>query len=239
MLGAIFLLISALTYGDAAKVLTQTPAVMTVAAGQQVVFNCDIQRDDGYEVSFYKHIPGDAPQFILYHYHSYSGPSFGTGFSSSRFDAKTSSATNYQLIIKRAEAGDSAEYYCGTWDSSASETVFGGGTKLFVTSSELPAPVVTVFPPASDELQSKNAILVCVASQSSPYADVTWLARGLPVSGDVVTGLAVRQADGTYKISSYLTVDTSDWNTDVAYTCKVSLGSKFAENTINKSKCVT
>ncbi|XP_077388053.1 immunoglobulin lambda-1 light chain-like [Festucalex cinctus] len=240
MLGTVFLLIGALTYVDAAKVLTQTPAVMTVPVGQQqVVFNCDIQRDDNYAVSFYKQIPGDAPQFILFHHHSSSSPSYGAGFSSSRFDAKTSSNTNYQLILKHAEAGDSAEYSCSTWDSSASETVFGGGSKLLVTSADLPAPVVTVFPPASDELQSTKATLVCVATQSSPYADVTWLARGLRTSDAVATGPAVRQADRTYKISSYLTVETSDWNADVPYTCKVSLGSKSAQNTINKSKCAT
>uniref|UniRef100_A0A3Q2XG71 Ig-like domain-containing protein n=1 Tax=Hippocampus comes TaxID=109280 RepID=A0A3Q2XG71_HIPCM len=237
MLGTLCLLISALTYVDAAKVLTQTPAVLTVPVGQQVVFNCDIQRDDGYVVSFYKQVPGDAPQFVLYYYHTHSSPSLGGGFPSSRFDAKSSSPTNYKLIIKQAEVGDSAEYYCSTWDSAASVLVFGGGTKLFVTSSDLPAPVVTVFPPASAELQSKNATLVCVATQSSPYADVTWLAHGVPVSGAITTDPAVRQADQSYKISSYLTVETSEWNTDTAYTCKVSLGSKSAESTINKSKC--
>ncbi|XP_061644406.1 immunoglobulin lambda-1 light chain-like isoform X2 [Phyllopteryx taeniolatus] len=237
MLGTFYLLIAALTYVDAAKVLTQTPVVLTVPVGQQVVLDCNIQRDDGYVVSFYKHIPGDAPQFILYYYHTHSSPTFGAGFTSSRFGAQTSSPVNYKLIIKQAEAGDSAEYYCSTWDISASVAVFGGGTKLFVTSSDLPAPVVTVFPPARADLQSKEATLVCVATQSSPFADVTWLARGLPVSGAVSTGTALRQADHTYKISSYLTVETSDWNTDTAYTCKVSLGSKSAENTINKSKC--
>ncbi|XP_061542032.1 immunoglobulin lambda-1 light chain-like [Phycodurus eques] len=237
MLGTFCLLIGALTYVDAAKVLTQTPVVLTVPVGQQVVLDCNIQRDDNRVVSFYKHIPGDTPQFILFYYHSYSSPSFGAGFSSSRFGAQTSSTVDYQLIIKQAEAGDSAEYYCSTWDKSASVAVFGGGTKLFVTSSDLPAPVVKVFPPASADLQSKEATLVCVATQSSPFADVTWLARGLPVSGAVSTGPALRQADQTYKISSYLTVETSDWNTDADYTCKVSLGSKSAENTINKSKC--
>ncbi|XP_061691829.1 immunoglobulin lambda-1 light chain-like isoform X2 [Syngnathoides biaculeatus] len=237
MLTTFCLLIGALTYVDAAKVLTMTPGVQTVSVGQEVVLDCNIQRDDGNSVNFYKHIPGDAPQFILYYYRTYSSPTFGAGFSSSRFGAKTSSAVNYQLIIKQAEAGDSAEYYCNTWDGTASEAVFGGGTKLLVTSADLPAPVVTVFPPASSQLQSKEATLVCVATQSLPIADVTWLARGLPARGAVVTGPAVRQADRTYKISSYLTVETSDWDADAAYTCKVSLGSKSAESTINKSKC--
>lgn len=112
-----------LTDVDTAKVLTQTPAVLTVPVGQQVVFNCDIQRDDSYVVSFYKQVPGDAPQLVLYYYHTHSSPTLGEGFPSSRFDAKSSSPTNYKLIIKQAEVGDSAEYYCSTWDSSASVVV--------------------------------------------------------------------------------------------------------------------
>ncbi|XP_037116960.1 immunoglobulin lambda-1 light chain-like isoform X1 [Syngnathus acus] len=242
MFGTLCLLVSALTYGDAAKVVTQTPAVLTVPEGQQVLFDCNIQRDDNYLVNFYKQIPGDAPEFILYYYRTQSSPTFGAQFqsSSSRFDVKTSSPVNYQFIIKQAKSGDSAEYYCSTWDDTAQGlVVFGGGTKVFVTSADLPAPVVTVFPPASAELQSEKATLVCVATQSSPYADVTWLTRGLPVSGAVKTGPAMRQADQTYTISSYLTVETSNWNADATYTCKVSLGSKSAENTIRKSTCAT
>ncbi|GLD49296.1 immunoglobulin lambda-1 light chain-like isoform X1, partial [Lates japonicus] len=41
------LLTSQLDNVDAAKVLTQTPAVHTVSTGQEVVLNCNIQRDDG------------------------------------------------------------------------------------------------------------------------------------------------------------------------------------------------
>ncbi|XP_057673279.1 immunoglobulin lambda-1 light chain-like [Corythoichthys intestinalis] len=244
MLGILCLLIIALTRGDAAKVLTQTPAVLTVPVGQEVVLNCNIQTDDINVVGFYRHFPGDAPQFILWHYHSWSSPDYGSGFSSSQFNAKASSDVDYQFIIKQAKAEDSAEYYCSTWDSSVISTsvltvVFGGGTKLLVTSSDVTPPVVTVFPPSKDELQSKEATLVCVATQSTPYADVTWLARSGPATGPFATGPATQEMNGNYKISSYLTVQTSEWNSDVLYTCKVSLGSQSAENTISRSKCAT
>nr|XP_061805709.1 immunoglobulin lambda-1 light chain-like [Nerophis lumbriciformis] len=239
MLGILCLLIAALSRGDAAQVLTLTPAVLTVLVGQEVVLNCNLQRDDGTSVRFYRQFPGDAPQFILSHHHGTSSTSFGDGFSSSQFNVKTSSSLDFQFIIKQAKAEDSAEYYCKTWDSSARETVSHGGTKLLVTSSDVTPPVVTVFPPSNDELQSKEATLVCVATQSIPYADVTWLARGRPATGTVATGPATRETNSNYKISSYLTVQTSEWNSDVPYTCKVSLGSQSAENTINKSKCAT
>ena len=111
-----------LTDVDAAKVVTQTPAVHTVSTGQQVVLTCNIERDYTY-VSWYKQVPGEAPQFVLYFYHEHSSPSFGTGFSSDRFDSKASSNINYQFIIKRTETGDSAVYYCNTWDDTADEDV--------------------------------------------------------------------------------------------------------------------
>uniref|UniRef100_A0A4W6FZU8 Ig-like domain-containing protein n=1 Tax=Lates calcarifer TaxID=8187 RepID=A0A4W6FZU8_LATCA len=123
MLGTLCTLITALTYVDAAKVLTQTPAVHTVSTGQEVVLNCNIQRPENYYVYWYKQVPGKTPQYILRFYHEHSSPSFGTGFSSDRFNSKSSSNIDYQFIIKRAEAGDSAVYYCQTWDDSAKENV--------------------------------------------------------------------------------------------------------------------
>uniref|UniRef100_A0A671Z0G0 Ig-like domain-containing protein n=1 Tax=Sparus aurata TaxID=8175 RepID=A0A671Z0G0_SPAAU len=124
MLGTLCTLITALTYVDAAKVLTQTPAVHTVSTGQQVVLNCNIERDDNIYVEWYKQVPGEAPQFVLKFHHSHSSPnSFGTGFSSDRFDCKASSDINYQFIIKRTETGDSAVYYCLTTDKPTKELV--------------------------------------------------------------------------------------------------------------------
>ncbi|XP_067471955.1 immunoglobulin lambda-1 light chain-like [Thunnus thynnus] len=237
MLGTLCTLITALTYVDAAKVVTQTPAVHTVSTGQEVVLNCNIQRDDGYYVSWHKQVPGQAPQYVLSFYHSHSSPNFGTGFSSDRFNSRSSSKIDYQFIIKRAEAGDSAVYYCQTRDSSANEGVFGQGTKLIVTSSSLSPPVLTVFPPSSAELQSNKATLVCLSSQSVPFADVTWLSAGSPVSSGISSSTAVQQPDQTFQISSYLSIQTSDWNMDKVYTCKVSLGSQTSEKNINKSKC--
>ncbi|KAE8283260.1 Immunoglobulin lambda constant 6 [Larimichthys crocea] len=205
------LLTSQLNNVDAVKVLTQTPAVHTVSTGQEVVLKCNIQRDDDAVVSWYKQIPGEAPQYVLRFYHDHSSPSFGSGFSSDRFNSKASSNIDYQFIIKRAEAGDSAVYYCQTWDDSAKDA----------------------------ELQSNKATLVCLSSQSVPFADVSWLTGGSPVSSGISTSTAVQQPDQTFQISSYLDIQTSDWNMDKVYTCKVSLGSQTSEKNINKSGCPT
>ncbi|XP_071329624.1 immunoglobulin lambda-1 light chain-like isoform X2 [Trachinotus anak] len=239
MLGTLCSLITALTCVDAVIVLTQTPAVHTVSTGQEVVLNCNIQRYDSNYVSWYKQVPGAAPQYVLRFYHGSSSLYFGTGFSSDRFNSKSSSNIDYQFIIKRTEAGDTAVYYCQTWDDSASAAVFGQGTKLIVTGSSLSPPVLTVFPPSSAELQSNKASLVCLSSQSVPFADVTWLVGGSPVSSGISTSTAVQQPDHTFQISSYLAIQTSDWNMDKLYTCKVSLGSQTSQKNINKSDCPT
>ncbi|XP_057673882.1 immunoglobulin lambda-1 light chain-like [Corythoichthys intestinalis] len=242
MLWILCLLVAALTRGDAAKVLTLTPAVLTVPVGQKVVLNCNITRDDiNQSVTFYRQFPGDAPQYILNDYHSWSKFYINTeDFPLGKFGVGGSSDVDYQFIIKQAKAEDSAEYYCSTWDTSRTGVMlFGGGTKLLVTSPDATPPMVTVFPPSNDELQSKEATLVCVATLSTPNATVTWQASGSLATGTIATGPATREATGNYKISSYLTVQTSEWSSDIPYTCKVSSGLQSAQNTIKKSKCAT
>uniref|UniRef100_A0A669BGR9 Ig-like domain-containing protein n=1 Tax=Oreochromis niloticus TaxID=8128 RepID=A0A669BGR9_ORENI len=207
-------------------VVTQKP-VLSVRKGETATMDCNLGTvtDAAY---WYKQIPGGVPQFVLKMYHSYSSPSYGSGFSSPKFTSTHQSTTDYRLIIKNVEEGDSAVYYCQTWDS----------TKLIVTSN-LPPPVLTVFPPSSAELQANTASLVCLSSQSVPFADVSWLAGGSPVSSGISTSTAVQRPDQTYQISSSLTIQTSDWNMDKVYTCKVSLGSQTSEKTIKKSECPT
>ncbi|MEQ2165910.1 hypothetical protein GOODEAATRI_022041 [Goodea atripinnis] len=123
MLGTLCSLITALTYVDAAITLTQMPPVKTVSAGQEAVLNCNIQRYDGNSVRWYKQVPGGVPQYVLSFWHSDSSLDFGTGFSSDRFNSKYSSNIEYEFIINKAETGDSALYFCQTWDDSAREAV--------------------------------------------------------------------------------------------------------------------
>ncbi|KAJ4931655.1 hypothetical protein JOQ06_010096 [Pogonophryne albipinna] len=73
--------------------------------------------------------------------------------------------------------------------------------------------------------------------QSVPFADVSWLSAGSPVSSGISSSTAAQQPDKTFKISSYLSVQTSDWNMDKVYTCKVTQGSQTSEQNIKKSEC--
>ncbi|XP_050925279.1 immunoglobulin lambda-1 light chain isoform X3 [Lates calcarifer] len=239
MLGTLCTLITALTCVSGVTVVTQKPPVVTVTKGETATMDCNLGTVTNYEAVWYKQIPGGVPQYVLRFHHSYSSVRYGSGFSSPKFTSNHQSTSDYRLIINTVEEGDSAVYYCKTWDGSVNEYVFGQGTKLIVTGSSLSPPVLTVFPPPSAELQSNKASLVCLSSQSVPFADVTWLVAGNPVSSGISTSTAVQQPDQTFQISSYLAIQTSDWNMDKLYTCKVSLGSQTSQKDINKSGCPT
>ncbi|XP_063328029.1 immunoglobulin lambda-1 light chain-like [Pelmatolapia mariae] len=239
MLVTLCALITALTCVSGVTVVTQKPPVLSVRKGETATMDCNLGTVTDTGAAWYKQIPGGVPQFVVSFYHSDSSPDYGSGFSAPKFTSTHQSTTDYSLIINNVEEGDSAVYYCETWDDSAKEDVFGQGTKLIVTSSSLPPPVLTVFPPSSAELQSNTASLVCLSSQSVPFADVSWLAGGSPVSSEISTSTAVQRPDQTYQISSSLTIQPSDWNMDKVYTCKVSLGSQTSEKTIKKSECST
>ncbi|XP_059204842.1 immunoglobulin lambda-1 light chain-like [Centropristis striata] len=239
MLGTLCTLITALTCVSGVILVTQKPPVVTVRKGETATMDCNLGTVTDESARWYKQIPGGVPQYVLRNYHGWSSPNYGSGFSSPKFTSTHQSRSDYRLIINNVEEGDSAVYYCKTWDSSAKDVVFGQGTKLIVTSSSLPRPVLTLFPPSSAELQSNKASLVCLSSQSVPFADVSWLVGGSPVSSGISTSTAVHKPDQTFQISSYLSVQTSDWNMDKVYTCKVSLGSQTSEENIKKSDCPT
>ncbi|XP_025762056.1 immunoglobulin lambda-1 light chain-like isoform X15 [Oreochromis niloticus] len=238
MLVTLCVLITALTCVSGVTVVTQKP-VVSVRKGETATMDCNLGTVTGSSARWYKQIPGGVPQYVLKFHHSDSSPRYGSGFSSPKFTSTHQSTSDYRLIIKNVEEGDSAVYYCKTWDSSVDEFAFGQGTKLIVTSSSLSPPVLTVFPPSSAELQSNTASLVCLSSQSVPFADVSWLAGGSPVSSGISTSTAVQRPDQTYQISSSLTIQTSDWNMDKVYTCKVSLGLHTLHKIMKKSECPT
>ncbi|XP_071028799.1 immunoglobulin lambda-1 light chain-like [Oncorhynchus clarkii lewisi] len=239
MLGTLCTLITALTCVSGVTVVTQKPPVVTVRKGETATLDCNLGTVQKSAANWYKQVPGGVPQYVIRFYHGNSAPTYGSGFSSPKFTSDHQSESDYRLIINNVEEADSAMYYCNTWDSSVT-VVFGQGTKLIVTDSTLPPPVLTILPPSSDELKSSKVTLVCLASQMAMgYADVSWTAGGNPVTGGIATSGPVPQADKTFQLSSCLTVDTSEWNQDKVFSCKVTAGSKFAEKDIKKSECST
>ncbi|KAF7688954.1 hypothetical protein HF521_013761 [Silurus meridionalis] len=114
----------------------------------------------------------------------------------------------------------------------------GAGTKLIVSDAALPAPVLNLLPPSSEELKSTKATLVCLANDvAGGFADVRWLVNGNPVTSGVITGSAQQQANKKFSLSSYLTIDSSEWENDKVIMCEVSAGGKAASVKIKKSEC--
>uniref|UniRef100_A0AAQ4P5W9 Immunoglobulin V-set domain-containing protein n=1 Tax=Gasterosteus aculeatus aculeatus TaxID=481459 RepID=A0AAQ4P5W9_GASAC len=77
-------------------VVTQKP-VVAVTTGETVSIDCNLGTDSDVRARWYKQIPGGVPQFVVYHYHS-SSPTYGTGFSSSKFTSTHQSTTDYLRI---------------------------------------------------------------------------------------------------------------------------------------------
>ncbi|KAI1884371.1 hypothetical protein AGOR_G00225720 [Albula goreensis] len=124
MLGTLCTLITLISCVNGVTVVTQKPPVLTLSKGEMATVDCNLGTVRNYYAWWYKQVPGGAPQFVLRFSYSSSSPDmYGTGFSSSRFTATLQSATDSQFIIKNVEAGDSAVYYCYTWDSSANAAV--------------------------------------------------------------------------------------------------------------------
>uniref|UniRef100_A0A3B4FSF0 Ig-like domain-containing protein n=1 Tax=Pundamilia nyererei TaxID=303518 RepID=A0A3B4FSF0_9CICH len=129
MLVTLCALITALTCVSGVTVLTQKPPVLSVRKGETATMDCNLGTVTDY-VYWYKQIPGGVPQFVLYFRYDSSSPSYGSGFSAPKFTSTHQSKTDYRLIISNVEEGDSAVYYCKTWDGSVREYVSHGVTVL-------------------------------------------------------------------------------------------------------------
>ncbi|XP_061079676.1 immunoglobulin lambda-1 light chain-like isoform X2 [Conger conger] len=237
MLGTLCTLIAVLSCVSGVTVVTQKPPVLTVSKGDTATMDCNLGTVTDRGAGWYKQVPGGVPQFVLFFYHTNSAPTYGAGFSSTHFTSNHQSKSDYRLIIKNVEAGDSAVYYCNTWDITAKEWVFGQGTKLIFTDSSLAAPTLSLLPPSSEELKTGKATLVCLAQMSVGFADVSWTSGGEAVTGDVFTSAAEQKSDKNFGLSSFLTIKTSEWINGCFFTCKVSAGSKTSEKRIKHSDC--
>ncbi|TWW54531.1 Ig kappa chain V region S211 [Takifugu flavidus] len=123
MLESLCTLITALTCVSAVTVLTQKPTVVSLSRGESVTMDCNLGTISNSDARWYKQVPGGVPQFVLSWYHGSSSVTYGSGFSSPRFTSTHQSTSDYRLMINNLEEGDSAVYYCGTWDGSVSEGV--------------------------------------------------------------------------------------------------------------------
>uniref|UniRef100_A0A3Q3MUG2 Ig-like domain-containing protein n=1 Tax=Mastacembelus armatus TaxID=205130 RepID=A0A3Q3MUG2_9TELE len=117
------LLLSVTLSVSGVTVVTQKPPVVTMRKGETATIDCNLGTVTGSAARWYKQTPGGVPQFVLWFYHGWSSPEYGSGFSSPKFTSNHQSTSDYRLIINNVEEGDSAVYYCKTWDNSAKQYV--------------------------------------------------------------------------------------------------------------------
>ncbi|XP_050956545.1 immunoglobulin lambda-1 light chain-like isoform X2 [Labeo rohita] len=223
-----------LTCVSGVTVLTQSPLI-TVNKGQTAKLDCNLGTVTNDAARWYKQIPGGVPQYVLMFGHGSSSVSYGSGFSAPKFTTTHSSKSDYSLIISNVDVDDSAVYYCKTWDT---EYVFGQGTKLNVIDFPLTPPVLTLLSPSTEALKESKATLVCLAEDISvALVHVTWSVNGRSVTDGVWSSPTEKQQDKTFKMSSYLTIESSDWMANADFSCEVSVGSKFTKKSISVSQC--
>lgn len=108
---------------------------------------------------------------------------------------------------------------------------------LAVDSAQEP-PVLTLLPPSSEELTENKATVLCLVNHmSSGFAGVSWLVDGNPVTSGVFTGPAEPRANNKFSLSSYLRIQSSEWENNKEIRCSVSVGGQTAAVSIKTSEC--
>ncbi|KAG9342761.1 hypothetical protein JZ751_015625 [Albula glossodonta] len=104
------------------------------------------------------------------------------------------------------------------------------------------SPVISMMPPSSEEVSSsKHATLLCLVNQFYPDSvSVSWTVDGSAPNVKQQDSQSVRSSDGTYSMSSSLTLPRSAWESGEVFACAVAHSSlqSPATQSIRRSQCV-
>nr|XP_028558593.1 immunoglobulin kappa light chain-like [Podarcis muralis] len=219
-------------------VITQTPASIQASPGDAVTIQCKASSSVTKYTVLYQFKSGQKPKLLIYD-------------ATNRFEGTPDrfsgsyGTTDFSFTINGVHVEDEAEYYCGQRQSLPLHRVtaerklglfvkraglakalcytFGAGTKLEVKRREDSTPLAIIFPPSPEQLKTDSATAVCLVSTFYPSSlTVAWKVDGTPVSEGVQTSPPASDTDNTYKLSSTLTLPTSDFNTHELYSCEVT-----------------
>ncbi|OCU00505.1 hypothetical protein XELAEV_18006283mg [Xenopus laevis] len=192
-----------------------TPSNNAVNLGERATFSCNVGAKNGDQVLFLKQIPGNVPQLIIYHHHSFTSPRYGPGIPT--------------------------DHYTVTSIDGFIVYVFSQSSKLIVTVDKFPEPALLVFPPYTEDNESKDSsTLTChISKLAVSLVNVKWLIDGTTVQDGVSTSNPVRESDNTFSMSSYLTLASKDVNKDRMYSCIIQQegSSAFISKGVKLSQC--
>ncbi|KAG2464202.1 IGL1 protein, partial [Polypterus senegalus] len=116
-------------------------------------------------------------------------------------------------------------------------TLFGTGTQLMVAGHQ--QPTLLIFQPSAEEMTTRGtATLLCVVSDlPTPFAPVSWTAEGCSPSLVGRSSAPVRQPDGTFAMSSSLTVPAAHWREGCVFACTVQQGERRVQVRLRRSEC--
>ncbi|XP_053873596.1 uncharacterized protein LOC128831306 [Malaclemys terrapin pileata] len=231
----VVILASVLSYGCAQIHLRQAQLSVTRAIDKTARIDCEasgIQNFGSAFIHWYRHRPGEAPEWILY---------FKTQADKSSFDEKkfrvekTTEKSTCTLRVDKLTYNDMATYYCAYWDrtittaycktksqrdSSSWIKYFGTGTKLVVsdTPAKLDSTKIQVLP-LSTEQDGKVSYMCLIQDFYPNVIKVTWKdeEKKNAENNAVHEEIWPPGDDNTsYSISSWLTIDK---NSNKNYNC--------------------
>uniref|UniRef100_A0A3B3QC02 Ig-like domain-containing protein n=1 Tax=Paramormyrops kingsleyae TaxID=1676925 RepID=A0A3B3QC02_9TELE len=221
--------------------VTQTPEVKSASSGQTVTINCKTNSpvyDAGSSyprMAWYQQKPGEAPKLLIY------GATHRSSGTPSRFSGSGSSS-DFTLTINGVQAEDAGDYYCQSyhsgygWGSYPASCLFVGGVCLLPPCNT--APTLTVLPPSSVEVSSKNtATLMCLANKGFPSDwKLSWKVDGNSKASETSRGLL--EKDGLYSWSSSLSLTADEWKKAGSVVCVANQGSQAAvTQTLKRADC--
>uniref|UniRef100_A0A3B3Q524 Ig-like domain-containing protein n=1 Tax=Paramormyrops kingsleyae TaxID=1676925 RepID=A0A3B3Q524_9TELE len=197
--------------------VTQTPELISTSSGQTVTINCKTGSpvlDAGTSIprmAWYQQKHEEAPKLLIYYANTRNS---GTP---SRFTGSGSS-TDFTLTISGVQAGDAGDYYC-----QCEHGGFGSVVSVAFT-GQLRAPILTVLPPSTVEVSSKNtATLMCLANKGYPFDwKLSWKVDGNSKYSETSRGLL--QKDGLYSWSSSLSLTADEWKKAGSVVCEAHQG---------------
>ncbi|XP_048381739.1 Ig heavy chain Mem5-like [Stegostoma tigrinum] len=212
----------ALHVTDSQLTVSQGPLAKTAKVGETVELECHLSYLVELVTSYfwYKQTVGEAPVAI----NSTSCEEPACKFVSK----KGRSERLLVLEIRNVQVDDSGTYYCADRDGYAP---LQNGPKLLVGESSTEKTSVLVFVPLSVPAQNGTVPLVCLVSGvSSNQIVIFW-----NISGEVTEGasdVGKKEPDGTWNITSQVTVTSEQWTSGALCSCVVQLGEEIRTKSV-------